>query len=146
LVELILKALQQVQQSLSVSSSHHVAILTPFRAQLVLLQSVMNSLPKDSFSFTYEISTIDKYQGKDSDIVILSFVLSPSPVSFLQDNSNASIVPVENSHDESVVNRISNEFSPHILRDWKRINVALTRLVTYVGFLCFYIFLLIEQS
>lgn len=69
---------------------HRITILSPYRSQVKLLSLALNS--------NVHISTIDKYQGKESDIVIISFVKS---------NGN-----------ESVGN---------LLKLWQRINVAITR-------------------
>lgn len=72
------------------SDDYHISILSPYRSQVKLLSLVLNC--------NAHISTIDKYQGKESDIVIVSFVKS---------NGNGNI--------------------GNLLRLWQRINVAITR-------------------
>jgi hypothetical protein len=173
-IEIILKGLSQVQQQSSPPAHssftgkvkqegekahphppkhllphYHVTILTPFRAQVQLLQnlfslsssslSVNNSLP-----FTLEVCTIDKYQGKDSDIVILSLVLLPDSAK----TKKPATEPSNNNNNKPNHNIINNQLevglpvrnpslksesldlediTGNILRDWRRINVALTR-------------------
>ncbi|TYZ67803.1 hypothetical protein PybrP1_001791 [[Pythium] brassicae (nom. inval.)] len=82
-----------------------VAVISPFRAQVALITSRLDSDviraggdPSRSRLSHVEVSTVDKYQGKDKDVVLVSFV-----------RSNA-----ENHVGE-------------LLTDWRRINVALTR-------------------
>lgn len=79
-----------------------VAVISPFRAQVALIASRLGSGRDDgrgvSRTSRVEVSTIDKYQGKDKDVVLVSFVRSNK----------------ENHIGE-------------LLTDWRRINVALTR-------------------
>ena len=85
---------------------HEIGVICPFRAQVSLITS---SLLQNVFSTEEakhcEVSTVDKYQGRDKEIVVLSTVKC-----CLDDK-------------DSVGN---------LLRDWRRINVAVTRLDTYV--------------
>eukprot|EP00172_Hildenbrandia_rubra_P003107 Plantae.Rhodophyta-Hildenbrandia_rubra.ctg4569.p1 GENE.Plantae.Rhodophyta-Hildenbrandia_rubra.ctg4569~~Plantae.Rhodophyta-Hildenbrandia_rubra.ctg4569.p1 ORF type:complete len:1110 (-),score=131.42 Plantae.Rhodophyta-Hildenbrandia_rubra.ctg4569:3712-7041(-) len=77
--------------------SEDVVILTPFRAQAILLKSMIGdaTLTDDDGP---EVKTVDQYQGKDKDCVLVSFVRS---------NRNQKVGP--------------------LLRDWRRVNVAITR-------------------
>ncbi|CAM9297636.1 unnamed protein product, partial [Phaeothamnion confervicola] len=70
-----------------------IGVITPFRAQLRLLEATL----RRRFPLV-EVNTIDKYQGRDKHIVIVSFV-----------RSNAAGLVGE------------------LLRDWRRLNVALSR-------------------
>ncbi|CAN0551133.1 unnamed protein product, partial [Ectocarpus sp. 12 AP-2014] len=70
-----------------------VGVISPYRSQVQLLQAEL----KPSFP-ALEINTIDKYQGRDKKVIVVSFV-----------RSNA----------EGTVG--------HLLRDWRRLNVALSR-------------------
>jgi GTPase SAR1 family protein len=180
IIEIILKGLSQVQQQSSPLPAHssftgkvkqegekahpnpqkhlpphyHVTILTPFRAQVQLLQNLFSSsssslsVVNNPLPFTLEVCTIDKYQGKDSDIVILSFVLLPDSAKMKKpttDNNKPNNNHIVNNH---IINNqldvglpvrnpsLKNEsldledITGNILRDWRRINVALTRYVT----------------
>ena len=159
LVAMILKGLEQVQPPTPPKQQHshhqqehqhqqespyHVAILTPFRAQVQLLQTTMAQL---SVSFSYEICTIDKYQGKDSDIVILSLVLLPDnsnnskrkeeATTLTTASSSSAVVNVNHAINKPEVNIVPTrmmmneldleDVTGNILKDWRRINVALTR-------------------
>eukprot|EP00904_Undaria_pinnatifida_P014250 jgi/Undpi1/9956/HiC_scaffold_28.g12410.m1 len=70
-----------------------VGVISPYRSQVQLLQAEL----KPSYP-SLEINTIDKYQGRDKEVIVVSFV-----------RSNA----------EGTVG--------HLLRDWRRLNVALSR-------------------
>ncbi|XP_057549836.1 DNA replication ATP-dependent helicase/nuclease JHS1 [Amaranthus tricolor] len=70
-----------------------IGIITPYNSQATLIQHVLNM-------DAVEVHTIDKYQGRDKDCIILSFVRSA------QKPSNC---------------------TSSLLDDWHRINVALTR-------------------
>lgn len=75
-----------------------IAVISPFRSQVALIQNELSRVVDDAASDGVEVSTIDKYQGKDKDVVIVSFVRSNS---------------------ENQVGAL--------LTDWRRINVVLTR-------------------
>eukprot|EP00903_Cladosiphon_okamuranus_P020313 g18638.t1 len=70
-----------------------VGIISPYRSQVQLLQVEL----KPSYP-SLEMNTIDKYQGRDKKVIIVSFV---------------------RSNTEGTVG--------HLLRDWRRLNVALSR-------------------
>ncbi|DAZ96408.1 TPA: hypothetical protein N0F65_012489 [Lagenidium giganteum] len=78
-----------------------VAVVSPFRSQVALITQRLLVLPyfqgRGSLG-RVEVSTIDKYQGKDKDVVVVSFVRCNSE------------------------KRVGE-----LLTDWRRINVALTR-------------------
>jgi DNA replication ATP-dependent helicase Dna2 len=79
-----------------------IALLTPFRAQVRGLRSrlehLLNEAALSGAAPGLDICTIDQYQGKDKPCVIVSFVRSND----------------------------SREVGP-LLKDWRRINVAITR-------------------
>ena len=78
---------------------NQISLISPFRPQLKYLNNFKEYLIENiNENELPEVSTIDKYQGKDSDFVIISLVRS---------NSNGNI--------------------GELLNDWKRLNVALTR-------------------
>lgn len=76
-----------------------ISVLSPFRAQVVLIRKhLLNQASKhENKLLEVEVFTVDQYQGKDNKCIILSFVR----------NSLNSVGP--------------------LLKDWRRINVALTR-------------------
>ncbi|EQC27044.1 hypothetical protein SDRG_15158 [Saprolegnia diclina VS20] len=84
-------AVLQVVRALQQAGAIDIGVLSPFRSQVHYLQTHHHGPP-------VEISTIDKYQGRDKDAIIVSFV-----------RSNATPTVGE------------------LLLDWRRINVALTR-------------------
>ncbi|KAJ1653612.1 DNA replication endonuclease-helicase Dna2 [Dispira simplex] len=69
-----------------------LGVIAPYKAQLKLLQHQLHHRPD------LEIHTVDKYQGRDKDCIIMTFVRA---------NPNHNI--------------------GELLKDWRRINVALTR-------------------
>ena len=88
-----------------------IGIISPFRAQVDALQialkdiippnkakSLSQSLTRDYCLTGCDISTVDKFQGRDKDVILFS--------------------TVRNMNDRSVGD---------LLRDWRRVNVALTR-------------------
>ncbi|KAL8160935.1 hypothetical protein V2J09_012424 [Rumex salicifolius] len=70
-----------------------IGIITPYNSQASLIGHLVQTL-------SVEVHTIDKYQGRDKDCILLSFVRS---------------------------SRNSSNHSSSLLGDWHRINVALTR-------------------
>ncbi|EEB09009.2 DNA replication endonuclease-helicase Dna2 [Schizosaccharomyces japonicus yFS275] len=72
-----------------------IGVITIYRSQVYCLRRVLSDFPE------VEINTADKYQGRDKDVILLSFVRS---------NPNDSV--------------------GELLKDWKRINVILTRAKT----------------
>jgi DNA replication ATP-dependent helicase Dna2 len=77
-----------------------IAVLTPFRAQVAILRGALESSgrSRNIGRQRVEVCTIDQYQGKDKACVFVSFVRSNK----------------------------ANDVGP-LLRDWRRINVAITR-------------------
>ncbi|XP_051146312.1 DNA replication ATP-dependent helicase/nuclease JHS1 [Andrographis paniculata] len=73
----------------------NIGIITPYNSQANLIRGALSE--------PVEVHTIDKYQGRDKDCIVLSFVRSR-----------------ENP-------RSSASYSSSLLGDWHRINVALTR-------------------
>ncbi|XP_065527044.1 DNA replication ATP-dependent helicase/nuclease DNA2 isoform X2 [Lathamus discolor] len=71
-----------------------IGIISPYRHQLKTITDLMAKLKENRV----EVNTVDKYQGRDKSVVIVSFV------------------------------RNSNEENPGaLLKDWRRLNVAITR-------------------
>lgn len=71
---------------------HDIGVITPYRAQLRLLHGYLEGFP------LLELNTVDKYQGRDKQCIIVSFV---------------------RSNPDRVVGELLN--------DWRRLNVAFTR-------------------
>ena len=79
-------------------SPRSIGVLTFYRSQLAFLRSDVKSLAGSIAAAEVEMHTADKYQGRDKEIVILSCVRS-------------------NEH-----NHVGD-----LLKDWRRVNVAVTR-------------------
>ncbi|CAI5747058.1 unnamed protein product [Peronospora destructor] len=81
-----------------------IAIISPFRSQVALIRQHLTAVAafrragESDWIHSIEVSTIDKYQGKDKDVILVSFV---------------------RCNEEKHVGEL--------LTDWRRINVALTR-------------------
>ncbi|KAG7381794.1 Tripartite DNA replication factor [Phytophthora pseudosyringae] len=81
-----------------------IAVISPFRSQVALLQQHLTAVAAfrraggSEWVHSIEVSTIDKYQGKDKGVILVSFV---------------------RCNEEKHVGEL--------LTDWRRINVALTR-------------------
>uniref|UniRef100_A0A8C8R5G7 DNA replication ATP-dependent helicase/nuclease DNA2 n=1 Tax=Pelusios castaneus TaxID=367368 RepID=A0A8C8R5G7_9SAUR len=71
-----------------------IGIIAPYRHQLKIITDLMTS----SYISTVEVNTVDKYQGRDKSIIIVSFV--------------------RNNNDGNLGT---------LLMDWRRLNVAITR-------------------
>ncbi|XP_025962197.2 DNA replication ATP-dependent helicase/nuclease DNA2 [Dromaius novaehollandiae] len=71
-----------------------IGIISPYRHQLKTITDLMARLKENRV----EVNTVDKYQGRDKSIIIVSFV--------------------RNSNDENL---------GALLKDWRRLNVAITR-------------------
>ncbi|CAI9547736.1 unnamed protein product [Staurois parvus] len=71
-----------------------IGIIAPYRQQLKVISTSFAKLS----SSTVEVNTVDKYQGRDKSVIIVSFVRS---------NTNGKL--------------------GDLLKDWRRLNVALTR-------------------
>ncbi|XP_019394042.1 PREDICTED: DNA replication ATP-dependent helicase/nuclease DNA2 isoform X1 [Crocodylus porosus] len=71
-----------------------IGIISPYRHQLKIITDLMTS----SYVNKVEVNTVDKYQGRDKSIIIVSFV--------------------RNNTDDNVGT---------LLKDWRRLNVAITR-------------------
>ncbi|KAM9232983.1 DNA replication ATP-dependent helicase/nuclease DNA2 [Leptosomus discolor] len=88
-----------------------IGIISPYRHQLKTITDLMAKLKENRV----EVNTVDKYQGRDKSIIIVSFV--------------------RNSNDENL---------GALLKDWRRLNVAITRakhkliMVGCVPSLCLY--------
>lgn len=93
--ELETEIIYQLVQSLTMCgvSNSSIGIISPYRAQIKLLHSCFRGMKKD-----LEIHTVDKFQGKDKDCIIVSLVRSNR-------DGNIGI----------------------LLRDWRRVNVTFTR-------------------
>ncbi|XP_054838935.1 DNA replication ATP-dependent helicase/nuclease DNA2 [Eublepharis macularius] len=71
-----------------------IGVISPYRHQLKIISDLM----KSSYIDKVEVNTVDKYQGRDKSIIIVSFVRNNS-------DGNAG----------------------ELLKDWRRLNVAITR-------------------
>ncbi|XP_078492398.1 DNA replication ATP-dependent helicase/nuclease DNA2 [Ciona intestinalis] len=76
-----------------------IGIIAPFRKQLRAIEEKMNSIEENTT--LVEINTVDKYQGRDKSVILLSFVRSKKE-------------PLAEKKGE-------------LLNDWRRLNVGITR-------------------
>ncbi len=90
-------------------SAKDIGIISPFRAQVELIKSTLaelraggsNSISADAADDEgYDVSTVDKFQGRDMDVIVLSTVKGAQE---------------------------GRDGIGNLLRDWRRINVAVTR-------------------
>ncbi|XP_043912886.1 DNA replication ATP-dependent helicase/nuclease DNA2 [Protopterus annectens] len=72
-----------------------IGIIAPYRQQLRTISALLTT---SSFFHAVEVNTVDKYQGRDKSVIIVSFVRS-------NDDGNLG----------------------ELLKDWRRLNVAITR-------------------
>jgi DNA replication ATP-dependent helicase Dna2 len=72
----------------------NIGVISPYRGQVSLLKEMISTCDLDFRSFV-EINTIDQFQGRDKDIIIISSVRT--------------------------------SYAGDLLKDWKRVNVMLTR-------------------
>jgi DNA replication ATP-dependent helicase Dna2 len=75
-----------------------IGVITFYRSQLALLRTEMKAIAGTTAANELEMHTADKYQGRDKEVIILSCVRS---------NTDGSI--------------------GELLKDWRRVNVAITR-------------------
>jgi len=91
-----------------------IGIITFYRSQLALIKQCLRHFSPSQFSSTgsgngsqIEAHTADKFQGRDKEVVLVSFVRSTTP------DADGALPEVCNVGD--------------LLKDWRRINVAVTR-------------------
>ncbi len=78
-----------------------VGIICPYRAQVELIQSKLLSYftsASDKKILRFDVNTVDKFQGRDVDVMIISLVKNKNDVNM-----------------------------GDLLRDWRRVNVAVSR-------------------
>ncbi len=80
------------------TSPRSIGVITFYRSQLALLKADVKSMAGSTTASEVEMHTADKYQGRDKEVVILSCVRS-------NDNNHVG----------------------DLLKDWRRVNVAVTR-------------------
>ena len=113
-----------------------IGIASPFRSQVALLQAGVDALALEEGHKGVEVLTIDRCQGRDKPALIVSLVRSNAD----RVAGMASLfwlgclecdvqVPRGNSAWQPVYRSLPMFFrsSGSLLRDWRRVNVALTR-------------------
>ncbi|CEQ40945.1 SPOSA6832_02624, partial [Sporobolomyces salmonicolor] len=105
-------------------AQHDIGVITLYRQQIKLLQRKLQSFPD------VEVLTADRSQGRDKECILMSLVRSNSaghvrllPVSFDLDPET----PRSSRKLTSVSLPASSKQVGDLLRDWRRINVCLTR-------------------
>lgn len=84
-------------------SAFEIGVIAPYRNQVKLVQKTLVSVLEGQPVQTVEVNTVDQYQGRDKDVIIVTFVRSQSH------------------------NNFSNPCSGELLKDGRRLNVAVTR-------------------
>jgi len=110
-VEFIYTLVNQIQNKLSgiIHKDIKIAIISPYKAQVKMLIEKFSNNFKKSFLNLIEVNTVDAFQGREQDIVIISTV-----------RSNVSEMS------ESSCNDVKGGFIG-FLNDYRRMNVALSR-------------------
>lgn len=122
IVQQLLVTLQGLFASSETGAHYQVAVITPFRAQVHLLRELLHQHPRLSapgVAENIEISTVDKYQGKDKDVVIFCTVKHIDVASAAAAMESTSALHPQQQQQPDAIG--------FLLRDWRRINVALTR-------------------
>lgn len=98
--------------------NHHIGIIVPYRAQRRYLQQLFRSqFGKQGMKGCQdlEIATVDGFQGREKDIIIFSCVRASMVRSSSQNNSASNEVTM------------TGNYSIGFLKEWQRLNVAITR-------------------
>lgn len=96
-----------------------IGVITPYRSQLQLIAGLLKGRDR------VEVHTIDKYQGRDKECVIVSLVRSNPNGNVSVEGRNIIILSVLQVS-TSLINFHSYQ-TGELLKDWRRLNVALTR-------------------
>ena len=56
-----------------------IGIIAPYRNQVKLVQKTLTSVLENQPAQTVEVNTVDQFQGRDKDVIIVTFVRSQSP-------------------------------------------------------------------
>jgi DNA replication ATP-dependent helicase Dna2 len=96
-----------------------IGVITPYRSQLQLIAALLKGRDR------VEVHTIDKYQGRDKECVIVSLVRSNPNGNVSVEERNIIILNVLQMS-TSLINFHSFQ-TGELLKDWRRLNVALTR-------------------
>jgi DNA replication ATP-dependent helicase Dna2 len=91
-------------------SPKNLAVVSFYRSQLRLITSTLDPSTKG-----VELSTVDKYQGRDKDCVIISLVRN-------NPQGNVSKFIFLSICESNMIIKVGD-----LLRDWRRLNVAFTR-------------------
>merc|ERR1712146_726107 len=87
---------------------NEIGIISPFNKQVLKIKNLLGSYNYLFEKLNIEVNTIDRYQGRDKKIIIISFAQQ--------------FVPKKSSEKDS-----SSSIKSSILSDIRRINVAITR-------------------
>ncbi|OXB74721.1 UNVERIFIED_CONTAM: hypothetical protein H355_001553 [Colinus virginianus] len=87
-----------------------IGIISPYRHQLKVITDLMARLKENRV----EVNTIDKYQGRDKSIIIVSFVRNSNDENFCTLNGK--------NKSKLLIYQLGA-----LLKDWRRLNVAITR-------------------
>jgi len=69
--------------------AHEIGIITPYRAQQSLIRSSLDSLGEAAASLS--VDTVDRFQGGEREVILLSLVRSDCVTSFLADRKRLNV-------------------------------------------------------
>ena len=106
-------------------SAPSVAVITPYREQKALLQKTFQSLCSPDVLKLVSIQTIDSYQGRQVDVVILSCVRAQTAVKSVEaPEKTTDVVSAKDIRTESAN---ATGIGLGFVNDVRRMNVAITR-------------------
>jgi superfamily I DNA and/or RNA helicase len=107
-----------------------IGVITPYNAQVNLIRDTLHS-------YGVEVSTVDGFQGREKEAIIISFFLSSPP--FLSIYFTFSFSHPTEFIDEKEISMVRSNPPPHsvgFLSDDRRTNVAVTRARRHACVVC----------
>lgn len=102
-----------------------IGVIAPYRQQLKTISGLLQS----SVFTGVEVNTVDRYQGRDKSLIILSFVRSTTAEGTVSISFFASFTGQLNEQVDLIL-FFPNSQLGELLKDWRRLNVAITRAKT----------------
>lgn len=102
-----------------------IAVITPYREQKALIQQTFQKICGSDSAKNVSINTIDSYQGRQVDIVILSCVRAQTALISTQTGEGSDQISGKGKRPGDQVS--NNEIGLGFVNDVRRMNVAITR-------------------
>lgn len=99
-----------------------IGVIAPYRQQLKCISALLQS---SAFSGV-EVNTVDRYQGRDKSLIVLSFVRSTAEEGNVGVFSSQLLCFSPYSDPVLILSRLFAQLG-ELLKDWRRLNVAVTR-------------------